>query len=76
MLSNIQEEVVSRLSGVLTGAGGMLTVTLSFFEENAAGIGAMCTVATLCIYAYVNLTRLRREDAELRRNKQEKTDDL
>ncbi len=44
-----------------SSGGGLFTAIMAFFNTNAAGIGAICTVISLCIYAYVSLFKRRKK---------------
>ena len=68
---------MEKTTAAIGAGGGVLTVILSFFDTYAAGIGAMCTVLTVCIYAYVSLFKSNKKDArEFKKWKAEVRDKL
>ncbi len=39
-------------SAKLSGGAGISTMVMAYFQVNAAGIGALCTLVTLVFYVY------------------------
>lgn len=47
-------------SAKLSGSTGVSTMVLAYFEVNAAGIGALCTLITLIFYLFFQLLAQRK----------------
>lgn len=55
-------EAVGNVSGVATAGGGIMT----FLNDNAQGIGAICTMITLLVFLASHLISARYKDIEHR----------
>lgn len=63
-------KLLAQGSGTLSGSTGVSTLVMAYFQANAAGIGAICTVITCLAYIYFeNLSSKKdsRDKEEIRR---------
>lgn len=72
IIETIPPTVAEKVSGGVSASSGILTTILGVLGNNAAGIGAICTILTFVLYLYITLRRDGREQRAERREQEER----
>ena len=55
----MQQHLIEKCTAAATGCGGISTMFMGYMNENAAGIGAVCTIISLTVYITVTVINQR-----------------
>ena len=55
----MQQQLIEKFTAAATGCGGIGTLFMGYMNENAAGIGAVCTIVSLAVYITVTVVNQR-----------------
>ncbi len=59
----VQDSVI-KVTQVATPAGGIGTMVMQYFNANAAGIGAICTIVSLVVYMGFTAYKVYRQEKD------------